>query len=209
MLPTDQTKNKKKQRNARHHLANHRERLTCQMAESYRVKDFHTNKSSTISKRTAHPSGRDDADTYRRCNPRAQWTSIFGPQYMTEEDTVHVETRRIIHEGLAHNSVSKEAFMQEEPATDGEVTLATSRPQTRWKSHCHISQRLPTTSQRWSIIHTGRKAYFENRARSRCVILSNRQQRDRPLKYDAIICLGEKRKMKEHLETAKLFGAKT
>ena len=57
MLPTDQTKNKKKQRNARHHLANHRERLTCQMAESCSYKDFHTNKSSTISKRTAHPSG--------------------------------------------------------------------------------------------------------------------------------------------------------
>ena len=119
MTPTDQTKNKKRQRNARHHLANHRERLTCQMAESYRLKDFHTNKSSTISKRTArHPNGRDDVDTYRRCNPRVQWSSTVGPQLLhIEENTVHVETRRIIHEGLAHNSVSKEATLKEEPVT--------------------------------------------------------------------------------------------
>ena len=103
----------------------------------------------------------------------------------------------LVHAGARRTTadpVSKEAFMQEEPATDGEVTLATSRPRTSWKSHCQISQRLPTTSQRWSITHTGRKAYFENRARSRCVILSNQQQRDRPLMYDAIICLDEQKK---------------
>ena len=116
---------------------------------------------------------------------------------------VHAGARRTIAD-----EVSKEAFMQEEPATDGEGTLATSRPRTSWKSHCQISQRLPTTSPRWSIIHTGRKAYFENRATSRFVILSNMQQRDRPRKYDAIICLGEKMTMKEHWETEMLFDMK-
>ena len=102
MLPTDQTKNKKKQRNARHHLANHRERLTCQMTESCSDKDFHTNKSSTIFKknRPSQWSGRDDADTYRRCNPRAQWTSIVGPQYFIEEDTVHVEQKKCSTQAL-------------------------------------------------------------------------------------------------------------
>ena len=34
------------------------------------------------------------------------------------------------------------------------------------------------------------------------------QQRDRPRKYDAIICLGEKMTMKEHWETEMLFDAK-
>ena len=145
------------------------------------------------------------------CNPRAQWTSRVGPHILhIEENTVHVDF--FVHAGARRTTadpVSKEAFMQVEPPTDGEFTLATSRPRTSWKSHCQISQRLPTTSQRWSIIHTGRKAYFENRATSRFVILSNRQQRDRPRKYDAIICLGEKSKMKEHWETEILFGAKT
>ena len=144
------------------------------------------------------------------CNPRAQWTSRVGPHILhIEENTVHVDF--FVHAGARRTTadpVSKEAFMQEEPATDGEVTLATSRPRTSWKSHCKISQRFPATSPRWSIIHTGRKAYFENRATSRFVILSNRQQRDCPRKYDAIICRGEKMKMKEHWETEMLFDMK-
>ena len=112
---------------------------------------------------------------------------------------VHASARR-----TTADPVSKEAFMQE--ATDGEGTFATSRPQTSWKSHCHITQRFPATSPRWSVVHTGRKAYFENRARSRCVILSNQQQRDRPLMYDAIICLDEQKKNEGTLGDRKTVG---
>ena len=56
-----------------------------------------------------------------------------------EEDTVHVEGAR----RTTADPVSKEAFMQVEPPTDGEFTLATSRPRTSWKSHCQDFAETP------------------------------------------------------------------
>ena len=144
------------------------------------------------------------------CNPRAQWTSRVGPYIL------HIEKIPYMWIFLSTQALGAQLQIQcrrrlscrrnQRPTRKARLPLLGHGP--AGKATATFRRGLPTTSPRWFITHTGRKAYSEYRARSRCVILSSTQQRDRPRKYDAIICLGEKMKMKEHWETEMLFGAK-